>query len=39
MKIYLGIKFHEDCSNKDLINCICGAAENKGHVIICDHRD
>lgn len=39
MKLYLGIKFHEDLSNKTLIERICRIAEQQKHQIICDHRD
>ncbi|TCK98051.1 hypothetical protein EDC19_0466 [Natranaerovirga hydrolytica] len=39
MKFYLGIKFHNDLSNKDLIERICSIAEQQKHQIICDHRD
>jgi len=39
MKFYLGIKFHEDLSNKHLIERICCIAEQQKHHIICDHRD
>lgn len=39
MKFYLGIKFHEDLSNKNLIERICHIAEQHNHQIICDHRD
>lgn len=39
MKFYLGIKFHEDLSNKNLIERICCIAEQQNHQIICDHRN
>lgn len=39
MKFYLGIKFHEDLSNKGLIERICHIAEKQNNSIICDHRD
>jgi len=39
MKFYFGIKFHEDLSNKDLIERICNIAEQQKHKIICDHHD
>jgi nucleoside 2-deoxyribosyltransferase len=39
MKFYLGIKFHEDLSNKQLIERICFIAEQQNHKIICVHRD
>lgn len=39
MKLYLGIKFHEDLSNKNLIEKICTIAEKQDHQIICVHRD
>ena len=39
MKFYLGIKFHEDLSNRSLIERICYVAEQQDHKIICDHRD
>jgi len=37
MKFYLGIKFHEDLSNKNLIERICYIAEQQNHQTICDH--
>ena len=39
MKFYFGVKYHQDLSNKDLIERICGIAEQHDHKIICDHRD
>jgi len=39
MKFYLGIKFHEDLSNKQLIERICFIAEQQNHQIICIQRD
>jgi len=39
VKLYLGIKFHEDLSNKNLIERICHIAEQQNHQIICAHRD
>ena len=39
MNLYLGIKFHEDLSNKTLIDKICNIAEKESHKIKCVHRD
>ena len=38
MKFYLAIKFHEDLSNKGLVERICNVVQ-KNHEIICVHRD
>lgn len=39
MNLYLGIKFHEDLSNKIIIDKICNIAEKENHKIKCVHRD
>lgn len=39
MKFYLGVKFHADLSNKELIEKICRTAEQQKHQIACVHRD
>jgi len=39
MKFYLGIKFHDNLSNKNLIERICNIAEKQNHKMVCVHRD
>lgn len=39
MKLYLGIKYHEDMSNRIHIEHICKVAEEENIQIVCVHRD
>jgi nucleoside 2-deoxyribosyltransferase len=39
MKVYIGIKYHEDYKNKLIVNKIASVLENKGYETICIVRD
>lgn len=39
MKVYIGIKYHEDYKNKLIVNKIASVLENKGYESICIVRD
>lgn len=38
-KAYIGIKFHDDASNKDIIDLVSQALSSAGFDTICIHRD
>jgi len=39
MKVYIGVKYHEDYRNEFIVNKIASIIEDKGHETICIVRD